>query len=462
MTEFVEPSLPAGEERSSHPAGQVLNVAVIGSGIAGMSAAWLLSSRHRVTLFEQERRIGGHANTVTVERDGRHIAVDTGFIVYNERNYPNLTALFAHLGVPTRESGMSFAVSCDRGALEYSGADLRGLFAQKRNLGRPRFWAMIRDILRFYREAPRDLSLGRLEGVTLGEYLAAGRYSDGFVNDHLLPMAAAIWSSPLAAMKEHCAAGIVRFFDNHALLRLDERPVWRTVAGGSREYVSRLTARYADRIRRGDAARRVIRRPRGVWIESACGALAHFDHVVIATHSDQALGLLADPSPLERDLLGAIRYQANTAILHSDPALMPRRRRVWSSWNYLREGDALGQNAYVTYWLNRLQGLDPAEQYFLTLNPPREPAKGTLHGEYLYHHPLLDAAATRAQKRLWQLQGMRNTWFCGAYFGAGFHEDGLQAGLAVAEQLGGVRRPWDVAGESDRIAVLPAVREAAE
>jgi predicted NAD/FAD-binding protein len=328
---------------------------------------------------------------------------------------------------------------------------------------RPRFWAMIRDTLRFYREAPRDLSLGRLEGITLGQYLGARNYSTGFIEDHLLPMAAAIWSSPLAEMSNHSAAGIVRFFDNHGLLTLEDRPVWRTVKGGAREYVKRLTASYADRVRLNDGARRVIRRGRGVWIEDAQGALSHFDHVVIAVHADEALALLDEPSPLERELLGAIRYQANPAVLHRDASLMPRRRRVWSSWNYLRDGREDGaRSVFVTYWMNRLQGIDPGQPLFVTLNPPREPAKGTKLGSYAYHHPLLDNAAASAQKRLWQLQGRHNTWFCGAYFGAGFHEDGLQAGLAVAERLGGIRRPWQVAGETDRIALLPDYREAAE
>ena len=456
-------SLPPRRDHDASNANKVLDIAVIGSGIAGMSAAWLLSRRHRVTVFEKEGRIGGHSNTAEIDIGGRPVAVDTGFIVYNERNYPNLTALFAHLGVPTKASDMSFAVSRDHGALEYSGADLRGMFAQRRNLVRPRFWGMIRDILRFYREAPRDLSLGRLEGMTLGQYLAMKKYAAPFIEDHLLPMAAAIWSSPLAEMKNHSAAGIVRFFDNHGLLKLDDRPVWRTVDGGSREYVKRLTAGYRDRVRVNCGARRVIRRGRGVWIESEQGTLSHFDHVVIATHSDEALALLAEPSAPERTLLGAIRYQANPAVLHRDAALMPRRRKVWSSWNYLRDSRAgHEQSVFVTYWMNQLQGIDAGTPLFVTLNPPREPAKGKTLGTYLYYHPLLDNAAAAAQKRLWELQGRNNTWFCGAYFGAGFHEDGLQAGLAVAEQLGGVKRPWQVAGESDRIAVLPDYREAAE
>jgi predicted NAD/FAD-binding protein len=442
--------------------GAPLNIAIVGSGISGMAAAWLLSRRHRVTVFEKDGRLGGHANTVLVQAGDRAVPVDTGFIVYNEANYPNLVALFDHLQVPTKRSSMSFAVSIDDGALEYSGGGrLNGLLAQRRNLVRPRFWSMVQDILRFYREAPRDLSLGRLEGVTLGDYVTESGYSEAFVEDHLLPMAAAIWSSPLAAMRDHSAASIVRFFENHGLLRLQDRPQWRTVDGGSREYVRRLTAGYADRVRLRCGARRILRRGRGVWIEDETGALSHFDHVVVATHADEALDLLDDPSPLEFELLGAIRYQANPAVLHQDASLMPRRKRVWSSWNYMRDGKADAERSvHVTYWMNRLQGIDPAHPLFVTLNPPREPAR--MLGCFLYHHPLLDAAAIRAQKRLWDLQGRRNTWFCGAYFGAGFHEDGLQAGLAVAEQLGGAWRPWDVPGESDRIHLRPLRLEAAE
>jgi len=443
--------------------GAPLNIAVVGSGISGMAAAWLLSQHHRVTVFEKDARLGGHSNTVLVQLGDRAVPVDTGFIVYNPVNYPNLVALFDHLKVPTKASSMSFAVSLDEGALEYSGSDLAGLFGQRRNLMRPRFWSMMKDILRFYREAPRDLSLGRLAGVTLGDYLTMAGYSQAFVEDHLLPMAAAIWSSPLAAMRDHSAASIVRFFDNHGLLRLEDRPGWRTVDGGSREYVKRLTACYSDRVRLACGARAILRRGRGVWIEDETGTLSHFDDVVVATHADEALDLLDDPSPLEQQLLGAIRYQANPAILHQDSGLMPRRKRVWSSWNYMRSGkDGAERSVHVTYWMNRLQGIDPAHPLFVTLNPPREPAKGKMLGHFLYRHPLLDAAATAVQKRLWELQGQRNTWFCGAYFGAGFHEDGLQAGLAAAEQLGGMSRPWDVPGESDRIVLRPRHLEAAE
>jgi predicted NAD/FAD-binding protein len=449
------PPRPPGVDR--------LNVAVIGSGISGMSAAWLLSQRHQVTLFERDQRLGGHSNTVEVALGGQTIPVDTGFIVYNEVTYPNLVALFDHLNVPTQVSDMSFSVSLDRGAMEYSGADIMGLFGQRRNLIRPRLWSMVKDVMRFYLEAPRDLNLGKLEGLTLGQYLSASGYSRAFVEDHLLPMAAAIWSSPLTSMSTHSAASIVRFFDNHGLLRLYDRPVWRTVCGGSREYVRRLIEAYAGRVKLRCGARRVIRSANGPWVEDETGARSHFDHVVVAAHADEALALLDKPTPMECEILGAIRYHPNPAILHQDPTMMPKRRRIWASWNYLRNsGDDAGQSTFVTYWMNRLQANDPAHPLFVTLNPPYEPAKGTLLKRFMYHHPLLDAAATMAQKRLWQLQGYGNTWYCGAYFGAGFHEDGLQSGLAVAEQLGGVRRPWRVAGESDRISLHPWHFQAAE
>lgn len=427
-----------------------LSIAVVGSGIAGLSAAWLLSQQHHVTVFEADNRIGGHCNTV----DTGSGPVDTGFIVYNELTYPNLTALFQHLGVATKPSEMSFAVSLDDGRLEYSGANLLGLFAQRRNLARSRFWSMLRDLLRFYRSAPRDAAT--LGTVTLDEYLDAGGYGAAFRNDHLYPMAAAIWSTPAAEIGNYPAVAFIRFCANHGLLRLTGRPIWRTVEGGSRAYLARLTRQFADRVAVGRGVRRVRRIPGAVDIEDAQDRTERFDHAVIATHADQALRLLADPSRAECELLKAFTYNENLAVLHSDPLLMPRRRATWSSWNYMsrRAGDT--KRLSVTYWLNRLQSLPEAVPLFVTLNPDREPQPGRVIHSEIYHHPNFDVSAVMAQERLWSLQGVRNTWFCGAYFGAGFHEDGLQAGLAVAEALGGVRRPWSVAGESDRIRILPS------
>jgi predicted NAD/FAD-binding protein len=435
---------------SATPAQRPLEIAVIGSGISGMSAAWLLSQRHRVTVYEKEPRAGGHSNTANVETAHGIVPVDTGFIVYNEANYPNLTALFRHLDVPTKASNMSFAASFNDGAFEYSGGDLRGLFAQKRNLFRPRFWSMLKDLLRFYREAPAHAKSAAL--MPLGEYLERHRYGKPFCEDHLLPMAAAIWSSTPAQLAAYPTAAFLRFCENHGLMKISGRPLWRTVSGGSRVYVERLTARYRERLHLATPAARIVRDDRGVRITTVDGQTRRFDQVVIATHADQALRLLEDPSDLEWNTLARFRYQPNIAVLHNDPALMPRRRATWSSWNYMGSRERNGKTALcVTYWMNRLQGIPERTPLFVTLNPSRAPrAESVLRVDH-YEHPIFDAEAIRAQERLWSLQGARNTWFCGAYFGSGFHEDGLQSGLAVAEALGGEKRPWQVANESGRI-----------
>jgi predicted NAD/FAD-binding protein len=428
------------------------NIAVIGTGISGMSAAWLLSRDHNVTVYECDHRIGGHSNTVTVAGATAEIAVDTGFIVYNELTYPNLTALFDHLKVPTQLSEMSFAVSLDSGNLEYSGS-LSGLFADKHNLLRPRFWSMLRDLHRFYREAPRDLAILEEFHTTLGDYLEAGAYGAAFRNDHLLPMAAAIWSAPARNILSYPAASFIRFQDSHGLLKLRNRTPWRTVLGGSRAYVERLTHAYKDRIRIATAVTAVHRSDGSVKIRDRNGGVETFDHVVIASHADQALALLDQPSADERRLLGAFHYSNNVAVLHSDATLMPKRRAVWSSWNHLGGSGDDDSCPTVTYWINSLQNIPHDTPLFVTLNPPHVPQQE--HYREIYQHPLFDAAAIAAQRQLWTLQGRRNTWFCGAYFGAGFHEDGLQAGLAVAEALGGGRRPWRVANESGRITLGP-------
>ncbi|MEO6433782.1 MAG: NAD(P)/FAD-dependent oxidoreductase [Sphingomicrobium sp.] len=425
-----------------------LDIAIIGSGISGLSAAWLLSKRHRVTLFEADHRVGGHSHTV----EALGIPVDTGFIVYNERTYPNLTALFDHLDVPTKASKMSFSVSLDEGRLEYAGS-LGGLFAQARNLVSKRFWSMLKDLNRFYGQGPKDIAA--LGDTTLGEYLDGIGCGAAFRDDHLYPMAAAIWSTPVSDIPDYPAASFLRFCENHGLLQFTRRPRWRTVAGGSREYVSRLIDGFAERVRIGCAAEKVLRTPTGVVVLSA-GRAESFDHVVIATHADEALELLSDPSSEEQALLGAFRYRKNLAVLHSDERLMPRRRRVWSSWNYASKRALDGTHLSVTYWMNRLQGIARDKPLFVTLNPISRPDPAKVHREIAYDHPIFDSAAVRAQPHLWSLQGVRSTWFCGAYFGAGFHEDGLQAGLAVAEQLGGVLRPWQVERESTRIHVSPA------
>lgn len=432
-----------------------LDIAVIGSGISGLSAAWLLSKRHRVVLYEADGRLGGHSHTV----DAAGLAVDTGFIVFNESTYPNLTALFDHIGVATERSDMSFAVSLDDGRLEYSGTSLLGLFAQGRNAISPRFWRMLRDLVRFYREAPRNAAALGL--MSLDEYLDAAGYSEGFRNDHLYPMAAAIWSTPAAKIGAYPAASFIRFCETHGLLKLSGRPVWRTVAGGSRSYV-RVLADAIPEVVCNHSVKTIFRTTNGAEIVGHDGHRRPFDQVVIATHADQALQMLADPGNEERRLLGAFSYIDNDAVLHSDPRLMPRRRRVWSSWNYMTENDDDCRKLAVTYWMNRLQNIESERPLFVTLNPHRAIAAEATHRRLRYRHPRFDAGAMEAQNELWSLQGRRNTWFCGAYFGAGFHEDGLQAGLAVAEAIGGARRPWTVADESGRIcirAAAPAMHE---
>lgn len=423
-----------------------MKIAVIGAGVSGLSAAWLLNRHgHDVTLFEQNDYLGGHSNTVDAPRpDGGTQPVDTGFIVFNEATYPNLIRLFRHLDIPSTPCTMSFAVSLDRGKLEYSGSNIAGMFAQKRNLLSPTYHLMLRDIVRFYKEAPKLLRDPAAIGMTLGEYLDAGRYGHRFIYDHLLPMGAAIWSSTIAEMLAFPAQSFVRFFQNHGLLKVKDRPQWHTVKGGSRTYVQALARTLEGRFHTGSAITALRRTADGVELQDVAGNLTRFDHVVIGAHADQALAMLADADEDERRILGAFRYQLNRACLHRDPELMPKRQKAWSAWNYLANGTRGRQaKVSVTYWMNELQSIDPSNPLFVTLNPVQEPRPQYRIKEFIYDHPMFDAAALEAQGRIKDIQGVRRTWFCGAYMGYGFHEDGLSAGLAVAESLG-AKRPWDV------------------
>jgi predicted NAD/FAD-binding protein len=419
-----------------------MKVAVIGGGAAGLTAAWALSKQHDVTLFEAEKRLGGHANTVDIECDGAKIPVDTGFIVYNETNYPQFVRLLAALDVPTQPSVMTFSVSVDKPDLEYAG-NARGLFCQRGNVWRPAFWRLLGEIMRFNRDALAFLKNDQAPAdLTLGRFLERQDYAPQLAAQYLLPMGAAIWSSSISGMRDFPARSIFRFFANHGLLRLRNRPRWRTVTGGSRSYVERLRRDMSAHIRTGSTVLAVHRLPTGVRLAATSGRWSSYDHVVFAMHADDTLRLLgADATAAERRILGAFRYQANRAVLHRDVALMPRRRGAWSSWNYLGKGQADDAKVAVTYWMNRLQNLPTKSPVMVTLNPIDEPAPQSVLRELTYLHPQFDGAAIAAQGSLPTMQGVRRSWFCGAYCGNGFHEDAVQSGLAVAAALG-APAPW--------------------
>jgi uncharacterized protein len=425
-----------------------MRIAVVGTGIAGNAAAWALSKRYPVTVYEREIRLGGHSHTVSIDYDGTPLAVDIGFIVYNELNYPDLTALFAALGVESASSSMSFAVSANAGGFEWKGdganwhETLSGLFVQPRNLFSLSYLRMLRDVLRFNTQSVADHTAGRLAKLTLGEYIADRKFSPRLLTDYLAPMGAAIWSAPVARITDFPAENFVAFFSSHRLLQYD-RPIWRSVEGGSQRYVEKLTSAFRDQIKLGCAATSIQRTAQSVVINDSQGRSESYDDVVIATHSDQALAMLSDADNQERAILGAVAYATNTIYLHRDVRLMPMRRRAWASWNFLRwqRAGAAGNDVAVTYWMNRLQGIDEDKPLFVSLNPPFEPDPALTFGRYAADHPQYNAKAFAAQKRLAEIQGQRRTWFCGAWTGYGFHEDGLRSGLNVAEALGATI-PW--------------------
>lgn len=414
-------------------------VAVVGSGIAGLSAAWGLNHDCDVTVYEKNAYIGGHTNTVMVEAPEGPVPVDTGFIVYNEPNYPNLTALFERLGVASTTTEMHFSVSARDRDIEYASSGLSGLFADLRNITRPRFFAMLADILRFYASASRLADSS--DDLTLGQFLKSKRYGDAFTRDHILPMAAAIWSCPVGAILDFPVKSLARFFVNHGLAEFGEPFEWRSVLGGSASYIAPLTAGFADRIRLNCPVAEIQRTGRDVGLRTADGAVNFYDHVVLACHAPQAQRLLAGADAQEQAALALFRTQKNRAVLHTDERLMPRRRRAWASWNYLshrKDEDWLA----VTYWMNELQELGTRTNCFVTLNPFDEPAAEKIIAEFEYEHPVFDSASAKGQRAIWNIQGRGGVWYAGAWLGYGFHEDGLQAGLAVAESIAPWRRPW--------------------
>jgi predicted NAD/FAD-binding protein len=410
-----------------------MRIAVIGSGISGMVAAYHLSRAHDVTVYEAGDRIGGHTHTVDVEWRGRDYAVDTGFIVFNDWTYPNFIRLIDELGVPWQPSDMSFSVRCESSGLEYNGTSLNSLFAQRRNIARPSFLRMVADIMRFNRRAPRLLE-GGSDSLTLGAYLDREGYSSYFIEHYIIPMGAAIWSSRPVDMLDFPARFFVEFFANHGFLSVNDRPTWRVIRGGSREYARRLSAAFGAGLRLNTPVASLQRQPHQVAVRLKNGTVEHFDQVFICCHSDQALMLLSDPSHEEREILGAIPYQANEALLHTDASLMPRRPLAWAAWNYHLPIEKSG-GVSVTYNMNILQSLRAPAQFLLTLNRADAVDPRTVLGRYVYHHPVYTTAAVAAQRRRAEINGVRRTFYCGAYWSYGFHEDGVNSALVSVEQF---------------------------
>lgn len=413
--------------------GAPMRIAVIGAGISGLTAAFRLQARHAVTLFEAGAEPGGHTHTVDVEVDGRRYAIDTGFIVFNEDTYPHFTSLLGDLDVETATTDMSFSVRSDRSGLEYSSASLNGVFAQRTNAFRPTFHRMLREIARFNRTA----AAGPLPGdeMTVAGFAARHGYSDRFLDEYLVPLGASLWSSPPRRFRTFPIRVVIEFLRNHAMLQFGGQPVWRVVKGGSRRYVDAMLARFNGRVLLRTPVRRVVRRADRVDLEDATGAATSFDHVIIACHADQALGMLADPSPTELEVLGAFPYQRNDVVLHTDPGVLPRRTRAWSSWNYHLPKDDRDAVS-VTYYMNRLQGLDSPHPFNVTLNDRGSVRPEHVLARFVYEHPVFQPGRDLAQRRHGDLIDVNRTSYCGAYWGFGFHEDGVRSGLAVADVLG--------------------------
>lgn len=413
-------------------------IAIIGSGISGMAAGWYLSSQHEVTLFEADGRLGGHTATMDVEVGGKSYAIDTGFIVFNDWTYPHFQRLLETLEVPSQATEMSFSVHETNVDFEYNGHTLGSLFAQRRNLLSPAFYRLLRDILRFNKQATADLEAKRLPSdTTLGQYLDQHGYDDAFQRRYLLPMGAAIWSASIGDLRAFPLTFFVRFFRNHGLLSVNHRPQWHTLVGGSKRYIPSMTAPYAARIHLNTPVTRIERNATGVMITTAQGT-QRFDHVVLACHADQALAMLGDPTPAEQDILAAMPYQDNEVVLHTDTSLLPRRQRAWASWNYRLDGRGADERVSVTYNMNILQRLKEAETTFcVTLNDSNSIDPAKVLGRYTYAHPQFTLAGQAAQMRHDEISSVaRRTHFCGAYWRNGFHEDGVWSALRVAQALG--------------------------
>ncbi len=419
------------------------NIIVVGSGVAGMASAWLLSQKYNVTLIDKNDYIGGHTHTVSVTSHGREIDIDTGFIVYNEPNYPNLVGMFKHLGVHTRPTTMSFSASIKQSGLQYAGSDIDTLFAQRRNILSTRFLKLVYDITKFNRRAKALLQDERVsQKLTLGEFLTQNNIGTAMQNDYLLPMAAAIWSCPPKQMLAFPAKSFAQFFNNHGLLNIKDRPQWRTVVGGSSQYIKHLMSKFTGNVIINNGVVNIDRDSSNVVLTLEDGEKIECDEVVIATHADQALRLLNKPTENEKQTLSAFRYQKNATFLHTDKAAMPTLPKVWSCWNYMasKSGEHTSEVS-VTYWMNELQGLVTESDFFVSLNPISTIAPEHVIKEIQYMHPVFDTNAMNAQKKLVTLQGINKTWFAGSYFGYGFHEDALKSAVNVAQKFN-VDIPW--------------------
>jgi uncharacterized protein len=412
-----------------------VNIAIIGSGISGLTSAYLLNRNHQITLFEAGDRVGGHTHTVKVALNGERHCVDTGFIVFNDWTYPNFIRLLSQIGVGFKPTQMSFSVTDPQSGLEYNGNNFNSLFAQRRNLLSPGFWGMLRDILRFNKQAQADLAEGRISAdITLDQYLKAGGYGDRFILHYIVPMGAAIWSMSMADMLNFPLRGFIRFFKNHGLLSVNHRPQWCVIEGGSSAYIEPLTAGFKEKIRLNCPVKRVERDEQGVVIHSAAGT-ERFDKVVFACHSDQALALLAKPSAAEQSILGALPYADNEVLLHTDTRLLPSKKLAWASWNY-RLGGAGHTRAAVTYDMNILQGIQSATTFCVSLNQSAAIEPSLVLGRFTYAHPQYNLTTVAAQERWEELNGAQHTFYCGAYWANGFHEDGVVSALRVAQSFG--------------------------